>query len=224
MDPILCVRQLLHRYQCYSIIDATDLHKYGIFTPNFCEITSNDVQKTIRQLKATNVKYPFICKPQLGHGSKKAHEMSIIFSENHLTDCKAPCVAQTFINHNAVLYKIFIVGERKFLVERPSLKNFYESDRESIRFDSSDISKANSQSSLSVLDPQDDFVNVTKPNQYILQMIASTLRKAFRMDLLGVDVVIENTTGKYGIIDVNAYPGKYLKLVNIHNFSAIFVQ
>ncbi|ERL85741.1 hypothetical protein D910_03156 [Dendroctonus ponderosae] len=27
------------------------------------------------------------------------------------------------------------------------------------------------------------------------------------MDLLGIDVVIENTSGRYAIIDVNAYPG-----------------
>ena len=32
------------------------------------------------------------------------------------------------------------------------------------------------------------------------------------MDLLGIDVVVENATGKYGIIDVNAFPSKYCKL------------
>lgn len=28
------------------------------------------------------------------------------------------------------------------------------------------------------------------------------------MDLLGIDVVIDSSTGKYGIIDVNAFPSK----------------
>lgn len=55
--------------------------------------------------------------------------MSIIFNEDGVTDCKPPCVAQTFINHNAVLYKIFSVGDDHFVVERPSLKNFYHSGK-----------------------------------------------------------------------------------------------
>ncbi|KAG5880515.1 hypothetical protein JTB14_003974 [Gonioctena quinquepunctata] len=46
-----------------------------------------------------------------------------------------------------------------------------------------------------------------KPNEKIIDLIATTLRKAFGMDLFGIDVVIEKSTGKYAIIDVNAYPG-----------------
>lgn len=30
------------------------------------------------------------------------------------------------------------------------------------------------------------------------------------MDLLGIDVVIDSNTGKYGIIDVNAFPSKLI--------------
>lgn len=50
--------------------------------------------------------------------------MAIIFSEEDLKDVKPPCVIQSFINHNAVLYKVFVVGESYTVVERPSLKNF----------------------------------------------------------------------------------------------------
>lgn len=50
--------------------------------------------------------------------------MAIIFSEEDLKGVKPPCVIQSFINHNAVLYKVFVVGESYTLVERPSLKNF----------------------------------------------------------------------------------------------------
>lgn len=218
IDPIPKVRQLLDRYKCYSIIQSTSLRNYGVFTPNFCEITTNDYEKTIKQLKNAKVTYPLICKPQLGHGSKKAHEMIIVFNETGLKDCKAPCVAQSLINHNAVLYKIFIVGDAHFFVERPSLKNFYYNvEAKSIFFDSSDVSKAGSQSKLSVLDPEDENVPKVKPNPEILERIASTLRKAFGMELLGVDVVIENNTKKYAIIDVNAYPGSVYFVV-LFNF------
>lgn len=51
-------------------------------------------------------------------------QMAIIFSEEDLKDVKPPCVIQSFINHNAVLYKVFVVGDSYSVVERPSLKNF----------------------------------------------------------------------------------------------------
>lgn len=51
-------------------------------------------------------------------------QMAIIFSEEDLNDVKPPCVIQSFINHNAVLYKVFVVGDFYTVVVRPSLKNF----------------------------------------------------------------------------------------------------
>lgn len=207
LDPIPNVKRLLDRYNCYSIIHATNLHSYGVFTPNFCVLRSEDIDAIKEELQRSLVSYPFICKPILGHGSRQAHEMSIIFDEKYLIDCKIPCVAQSFINHNAILYKIFIVGEKHCFVERPSLKNFQASQRESIHFDSSAISKADSKSRLSVLDLDDVINERWEPDPKIMEVIASTLRKSFGMDLLGVDVVIDKSNGRYAIIDVNAYPG-----------------
>lgn len=40
--------------------------------------------------------------------------------------------------------------------------------------------------------------------------IVTNLREALNMDLLGIDVVIDSNTGKYGIIDVNAFPSKFI--------------
>lgn len=207
IDPLPNVKKLLDRYSCYSIIHSTDLFTYEVFTPNFCTLRSKDIDILKQELKIADVTYPFICKPILGHGSRKAHLMSLIFNEKCLVDIKTPCVAQSFINHNAVLYKIFIVGDKFCYVERPSLKNFQASESQTIHFDSSDVSKADSKSRLSVLDPEDVISECIQPDDKIMEIVATTLRKAFGMDLLGVDVVIEKSTGKYAIIDVNAYPG-----------------
>lgn len=200
----------MDRYKCYNIIDKSSLHKNGVFIPKFCKITSNNIDKTTEQLKEAHVSYPFICKPQLGHGSKEAHQMLLIFNQDDLKLCKASSVAQNFVNHNAVLYKIFIVGKKYYYVERPSLKNFYAGEADAIFFDSSDVSKAGSQSKLSVLDPEDESNLKQSPNPEIFLNIADVLRLSFGMNLLGVDVVIENNTQKYAIIDVNAYPGELI--------------
>jgi hypothetical protein len=59
-------------------------------------------------------------------------QMAVIFNEKGVQDCHPPCVAQSFINHNAVLYKIYVVGDEYIVTERPSLKNFYPSGMSSI--------------------------------------------------------------------------------------------
>lgn len=178
-----------------------------VFTPNFCEITSSDPVAIKKSLKAANVHYPFICKPIVGHGSK-AHQMSIIFNDKCLKDCVPPCVAQSFINHNAVLYKIYVVGDKMHVCERPSLKNFHAGSQETIFFDSTNISKVGSQNELITLAPDEIQGEVIKPDVNVLEKISRSLRQAFGLDLFGIDVIIESITGKYAVVDVNSCPGK----------------
>jgi len=52
-------------------------------------------------------------------------QMSVIFNESGLSDVQPPCVVQTFVNHNARLFKIFIIGRRRFIIQRPSIKNLF---------------------------------------------------------------------------------------------------
>lgn len=135
--------------------------------------------------------------------------MMIIFNEKDLKDCQLPCVAQEFINHNAILYKLFVVGNRFHVVERPSFKNFYQEDCNSsstIFFDSHDISKSGSRSKWSILS-EDDIPLTVKPNYQIFEKIVKNIQEIFQLVLVGIDVVIENHTGKYAIIDVNVFPG-----------------
>lgn len=41
-----------------------------------------------------------------------------------------------------------------------------------------------------------------------LKIIVETIREEMGLKLWGVDVVVENHSGRYAIIDLNAYPGK----------------
>ena len=162
--------------------------------------------------------------------------MSVVFHEGAVKDCEPPCVAQTFVPHDALLFKIFVIGSKHFVVERPSLKNFEAAgkrdskcsylaidwflwfltgffnrleliERETIFFDSHDVSKPDSVSSLSILD--DDDVCDTRPTmkQESLDKLVAMLRQALGMSLFGVDIVVEKSSGLYAIIDINAFPG-----------------
>lgn len=231
IDPLQNVRKLLERHNSYSTINNNGLENLGIFIPNFVELTSQDVEINLLRLREAGVTFPFVCKPTIAHGSKNAHQMAIIFNEEGVRDCFPPCVAQSFVSHNAVLYKIFFVGEEYQIVERPSLKNFYPSDQETIFFDSHDVSKADSTSSLSILDPVDlekllirnslklptgenhslpnphHLLTPCPPDSVRIKALRKVLRETLGMKLLGVDLVWELGTGRYAIIDINVYPG-----------------
>lgn len=208
IDPFDNLRQLLDRYQTYSKINSSDLHKAGeVFVPPFVDLVSSDVNENITKLREAGVRYPFVCKPAVAHGSKMAHQMSIIFHEGAVQDCEPPCVAQTFIPHDAVLFKIFVIGKKYFVVERPSLKNFRAAERPTIFFDSHDVSKPDSVSSLSILDEDEKSDARPSTSDALLDSVISMLRVALQMNLFGVDIVVEKNTGHYAIIDINAFPG-----------------
>lgn len=52
-------------------------------------------------------------------------QMSVIFCDAGLSDIRPPCVVQSFINHNGRLFKVFVVGRRHFVTQRPSIKNLF---------------------------------------------------------------------------------------------------
>lgn len=208
IDPLDNISILINRYKSYEILQE-QLQLNEVFTPRFIEIKSKNIVENISLLKMAGIKFPFLCKPLVAQGSNDAHKMMVIFNEQGVKDCQPPCVAQEFVNHNAILYKIYIVGENFHVVERPSFKNFYEKDctaLNTIFFSSHDICKSGSKSKWSIL-TEEDIPMTVKPKYEILKKIVKRITELFGLLLVGVDVVIENHTGKYAIIDVNMFPG-----------------
>ncbi|RWS21171.1 inositol-tetrakisphosphate 1-kinase-like protein, partial [Leptotrombidium deliense] len=208
-DPLDKVRILMDRYRQYKLVDDSALSsEIGLFTPTFVELNSKNVEENVEKLKAAGVKYPFVCKPTVAHGSTLAHHMSLIFCEDGLNDITPPCVAQTFINHNARLFKLFVIKNDYYIIERPSLKNFIAGNFPTIHFCSHDISKPKSCSSLSELDESDlQSISTTEPDKSRLDKIVEVITDKLGLSLYGIDVIIENGTGRYAIIDMNAFPG-----------------
>ncbi|XP_054153055.1 inositol-tetrakisphosphate 1-kinase-like [Oppia nitens] len=211
LDPLDNVRKLLDRYRQYKLIDDSELAREdGVFTPTFVELTSNDVNENLNKLKAAVVSFPFVCKPLVAHGSTYAHQMSIIFGKSGLKTISPHCVAQSFINHNARLFKLFLIKDKYYVIERPSLKNFKrgDTDCETVFFDSHDISKPDSCCALTELDPTDQSCQpIRDPEMERLDRIVKVVSQKVGLTLLGIDVIIDNMTGRYAIIDMNAFPG-----------------
>ncbi|XP_076873742.1 inositol-tetrakisphosphate 1-kinase isoform X2 [Brachyhypopomus gauderio] len=208
LDPLPAIRILLDRFKSYKLIHTLEeyMNDGRIRSPQFMVLGSECGPDTLEQLKQNGITFPFICKTQVAHGTN-SHEMAIIFSEEDLGDIRPPCVIQSFINHNAVLYKVFVVGDAYSVVERPSLRNFPSgpTDRRAISFNSHDVSKPESSSDLTSRDNLEG--KCRKPSHDVIQKISKGLRQALNVSLFGIDIIISNQTGQHAVIDINAFPG-----------------
>ncbi|KAG1964507.1 inositol phosphate kinase [Pimephales promelas] len=208
LDPLPAIRTLLDRCKSYTLIHKLEdcMQDDRICSPPFIVLKSECGTETLEQLRKHGITFPFICKTQVAHGIN-SHEMAIIFSEEDLKDIKPPCVLQSFINHNAVLYKVFVVGEAYSVVHRPSIRNFPSgpTDRRAISFNSHHVSKPESSSHLTFRDNMDG--QNWAPRNDVIQKISRRLRQALGISLFGIDIIINNQTGQHAVIDINAFPG-----------------
>uniref|UniRef100_A0AAZ3SWP2 Inositol-1,3,4-trisphosphate 5/6-kinase n=1 Tax=Oncorhynchus tshawytscha TaxID=74940 RepID=A0AAZ3SWP2_ONCTS len=122
LDPLPAIRTLLDRCKSYQLIRRLEdcMKDERICSPPFMVLRSECGTDTLKHIQKHGITFPFICKTP----NSNSHEMAIIFSEEDLKDVKPPCVIQNFINHDAVLYKVYVVGEAYYVVERPSIRNF----------------------------------------------------------------------------------------------------
>lgn len=96
---------------------------------------------------------------------------------------------------------------RYHICERPSLKNFYASDElDPIFYSTGEVCKADSQSTLSILDPYDETDVKMTLNEEKIKAIICVIRKKIGLILAGFDVVIDNVTGNHAVIDINVFP------------------
>lgn len=210
LDPLDKFDMLDDRFEQINILQKwlqTYPNSQGLFIPSSVLLTTSDKETNIQKLREANITYPVMVKPLMSKGTKISHEMTIVFCESNLNFVKPPCVAQTLINHNAELYKIYVLGDMQFIRHRPSIKNFHAGERESILFDTRDVSRKDSLHTLNVQDPDDLEDSTLKPDMEELKMLGKHLSSYLGLNLLGVDVIIDCTTKRYGIIDVNQFPG-----------------
>ncbi|CAI5694501.1 unnamed protein product [Oreochromis niloticus] len=114
---------------------------------------------------------------------------------------------RSFVNHGAVLYKVFVVGDKHCCVERPSIKNFPSGpcDRRTIFFNSQKVSKPESNSDLTSVD--EHMVDPPSPSSDAVAALVKELRAQLGMALFGVDVIINIGTHALTVIDINIFPG-----------------
>jgi len=51
---------------------------------------------------------------------------------------------------------------------------------------------------------------IIEPDEQKLLQLSTGVQKQFDLELLGIDMIIDNATGRYAVIDVNVFPGSLL--------------
>lgn len=76
------------------------------------------------------LKFPLVMKTLLACGPAFAHEMAIVFNMDALHQVMdagtipTPLLLQHFVNHDALIHKIYVLGDSVFAQIRPSIRNF----------------------------------------------------------------------------------------------------
>uniref|UniRef100_A0A674IIE2 inositol-1,3,4-trisphosphate 5/6-kinase n=1 Tax=Terrapene triunguis TaxID=2587831 RepID=A0A674IIE2_9SAUR len=208
LDPFPAVRLLLDRFEsCRLLRELQDqgVRFWGVLVKPGWPVSSCDLPPELTEAVPSFESHTRggRCRTrEEGWPGDQSISMALIFNEEGLGEVSAPCLLQSFVNHDAVLFKVFVVGSSHFVVRRPSLKNFPrgESARKSIFFNSHSVSKPESCSRLTEVStgagrPQDGARSVR------------ALRSALGLSLFGVDLIVEKQTGRCVAIDVNAFPG-----------------
>lgn len=130
--------------------------------------------------------------------------MSIIFEAERLGEMRAPCVLQQFVNHGAMLFKVFTVGEACHTAVRRSIRDLEPGAFATLHFATSDVSKDESNSSLT---RPLAAVTAHEPDFRLLVTFSDALRRAVGLSLIGVDFIYDAESRRYGVIDLNAFPG-----------------
>ena len=58
------------------------------------------------------------------------------------------------------------------------------------------------------LDDSDSEHTPGTPNSFTFSKLVKSIQSKLGLDLFGMDVIIENETHRYAVIDINAFPGK----------------
>jgi inositol-1,3,4-trisphosphate 5/6-kinase / inositol-tetrakisphosphate 1-kinase len=158
-------------------------------------------QKLRSAVGNSDVQFPVVAKPVQACGSVESHLMGIVFSLDALASggFEAPLLVQEYFNHDAVVFKAFVLDDYFDVVARSSLRNFdLSASNETVKFDSQGINQNIDASQLGK--------HVHPPRELIAALVAA-IHRHLGLSLFGFDVIQNVATKRWGVIDVNFFPG-----------------
>ncbi|GLJ54220.1 hypothetical protein SUGI_1162680 [Cryptomeria japonica] len=168
----------------------------------------------LTDLKVLEVlKFPVIAKALLANGTGKSHDMSLVFNSEGLKSLKPPLVLQEFVNHNGVIFKVYVAGDFVECVKRKSLCDI---SYEKMQSSAVDVMPFSQISNLAVdVEDHDEGMESEQaelPPARFIEDLASGLRDELGLSLFNFDLIRDSKArNQYFVIDINYFPG-YAKM------------
>ena len=218
VDSVEKTVELADRLRSMEILKECEFTLNGIevFVPRFAFVEKADSENVMAIVNKHSLTFPLITKPPLTRFDAEAHDMAIIFSEHSVRDVMSPCVVQEFVNHGCKLYKIANADRSHYICERPSVKNLKAGCEPTVYFDSMTVSKVNIHNKdLHAVNPRflefrtfledEDKLDCVLDREVLVELLRRIVQYS-GLSFFGVDIIIDEKTGNYGIIDLNYMP------------------
>lgn len=190
---------------------------FQVFLPKTIDVNEKMSFASIKgEINDRRMKFPVLIKPYSAYFDDGAHVMALVFSMDGLKKIKKPCIIQEFCNHSAVCYKVYVVGQKFNVCERPSIKDLDDTQLKSYRtiyFDSFRVSKTGQEffKDLHESDPNTRhwLSSDEKPDLLdtgVIQEIVTRIHNITGLNLYGFDILVEKGTKNYALIDINQFP------------------
>lgn len=211
----------------------------AVRTPRYTIVSDfhGDSQNVATGIDNSNLQYPLIVKPLTAAGTKQSHKMGVLLGRHGLTDIRGqgPFLLQEYANHDCVLYKVYVLGNKVWVFQRPSLPNLprgeanltYHGGKGFVEFDSQRPYPTLDDFGISV--DNETRIQGIQVNEIVtvsdIRPVADSIRKAFGLDLFGFDVLVTQvnnlrTTKEVLVVDVNYFPS----YKEVTNFSQLLAQ
>ncbi|GJZ68444.1 inositol-tetrakisphosphate 1-kinase 1-like protein [Tanacetum coccineum] len=165
--------------------------------------------------------FPMIAKPLLADGTTNAHSMSLVFNHEGLTkglELEPPLVLQQFVNHGGTMFKIYVADTYVKCVKRSSLPDVSMESMEKMALESSGVMSFSQISSAVIAGGDDEYLSnhinnekLKMPGHEFLVKVAKGLRESLGLQLFNFDMIKDDKSDGYLVIDINYFPG-YEKL------------
>lgn len=199
------------------------------------------VPTLIKQLQGMGFSTPLIIKPLIAAGTKESHFMTIVLKWSALSKLPPRSIIQEYVNHNAALYKVYVLGNNVYVYERSSLPNLPSTDQTAIAVDSLEFDSQRPYPELhdfgicrcgdspfegipkkmSIDNKSSDGTGVLVTSEEI-RPVVEKLRQAFGLELFGFDIIVSEGNQELLVVDVNYFPS-YKEVPNFPSLLAHYL-
>eukprot|EP00531_Pseudo-nitzschia_arenysensis_P001520 CAMPEP_0116132028 /NCGR_PEP_ID=MMETSP0329-20121206/9329_1 /TAXON_ID=697910 /ORGANISM="Pseudo-nitzschia arenysensis, Strain B593" /LENGTH=561 /DNA_ID=CAMNT_0003626515 /DNA_START=205 /DNA_END=1890 /DNA_ORIENTATION=+ len=197
-----------------------------VVVPEHNDSTSHDLAQALR--KQQELSTPLIVKPLIAAGTKQSHYMLIALKESAFTKLPPKSIVQEFVNHDATLYKVYVLGDFVNVYRRNSLPNLpsdvSHATVDLVKFDSQRPYPQLQDFGMEETSDADTSDNQTAPlvTREEVKPIVEALKKAFGLELFGFDILMGSDSGECFVVDVNYFPS-YKEVPNFPSLLARYL-